>query len=218
MLLESYRLILSSIAITIYLRADAVMLGAIVGDESVGIYAVATKFSEIWYFIPCAIVASVSPSIVQAKEVSESLYQQRLQKLFNCVSGLAYAIAIPMSFIASPLIVTIFGEEYQAAGTVLSLHIWASIFVFVGVARGPWVITEGFTMSSLVTKSCGAILNVLLNLWLIPNYREMGAAIATVVSYGVSDYLLFMIWPSLRNTIGIIMTKSLTLSFLWLRK
>jgi len=218
MLRESLPLILAGVAVTIYLRADAVMLGAMIGDESVGIYSVAVRFSEIWYFIPGAIVSSVSPSIIQAKEVSETLYYQRMQKLFNFVSGLAYAIAIPMTFIASPLIIYVFGEEYQAAGPVLSLHIWASLFVFVGVSRGPWIITEGFTKSSFVTKSCGAILNVLLNLWLIPKYRELGAAIATVISYGFSDYVLFIIWPPFRKTIGMMMTKSLTLSFLWLRK
>ncbi len=218
MLQESWPLILSGVAVTIYLKADSIMLGAMIDDESVGIYSVAVRLSEIWYFIPTAIVSSVSPSIIQAKEVSETLYYQRLQKLFNFVSGLAYAIAIPMTFLASPLIDNIFGEQYQAAGPVLSLHIWASLFVFVGVARGPWTITQGFMKSSFVTKACGAILNVLLNLWLIPNYREMGAAIATVVSYGVSDYVLFIVWPPFRNNIGKIMTKSMTLSFLWLRK
>ena len=67
-----------------------------------------------------------------------------------------------------------------------------------------------------MTKSCGAILNVLLNLWLIPNYREMGAAIATLVSYGVSDYFLFLIYPPFRK-IGLLMTNALTLNVLFMR-
>lgn len=69
---ESWPLILSGLSIILYMKTDLVMLGSIVGEEAVGIYSSATKISEIWYFIPNIIIASVSPSIYAAKEKNKN--------------------------------------------------------------------------------------------------------------------------------------------------
>ncbi|HEY9652021.1 MAG TPA: polysaccharide biosynthesis C-terminal domain-containing protein, partial [Coleofasciculaceae cyanobacterium] len=52
--------------------------------------------------------------------------------------------------------------------------------------------------------------NILLNILLIPTYRETGAAIATVISYGLVDYVIFLIYPPFRK-LGKLMTNALLL-------
>ncbi|MDK3158259.1 flippase [Kamptonema cortianum] len=216
LLKDSWPLILSNLAIMVYLRVDQVMLGQLATDESVGIYSSATRLSEVWYFIAIAIVNSVTPSIVEAKNQGENAYYGKLQKLFNLMAGIAYAIAIPMTFLSTPLVVLVFGQEYARAGEVLSIHIWAALFTFFGWSKGVWIVTEGQTLFALVATSLGAVMNVGLNLWLIPQYREIGAAIATVISYGFTDYVMCFIYPPTRR-LAWIMTKALTLSFLFRR-
>ncbi|MDJ1184823.1 flippase [Roseofilum casamattae] len=216
LLKDSLPLMFSGIAVTIYLRVDMVMLGQIFGDETVGIYSVATRISELWYFIPTSIVSSVSPAIIESRSVSKILYEERLQKLFTIMTGLAYAIAIPMAFLATPIILLLYGEQYAASGSVLTIHIWASIFVFLGVAKGVWIVTEGLTRFALISTCCGAIVNIALNLFLIPQYGETGAAIATVISYGCADYLVYITYPRFRE-IGRLMTNALILKSLWQR-
>jgi PST family polysaccharide transporter len=76
------------------------------------------------------------------------------------------------------------------AGIILSIHIWASIFVFMGLVQSPWNIAEGLTKLYLKRTIVGAIINVVLNLLLIPIYSGIGAAIATVISYGFSSFVL----------------------------
>ena len=71
LLSASWPLILSSIAVWTYMRIDQVMLGTLNDDHALGIYAAAVRLSEIWYFIPVAIVNSVFPAIVRSKVVSE---------------------------------------------------------------------------------------------------------------------------------------------------
>ena len=71
--------------IMIYLKIDMVMVGGMVGNQSVGIYAAATRVSEIWYFIPVIIVSSMLPSIIETKKISEELYYLKLQKLFDFI-------------------------------------------------------------------------------------------------------------------------------------
>ena len=73
------------------------------------------------------------------------------------------------------------------AGPVLAIHIWASVFVFLGVAQAPWNITHNLLKQSLYHTIAGAVINVAMNLYLIPRYSAMGAAIATVVSYAISS-------------------------------
>ena len=82
-----------------------------------------------------------------------------------------------------------FGSEYAAAGSILAVHIWASIFVSMGVATSPWFIAEGLNHVSLGKTLLGAVLNVVLNLFLIPLYAGIGAAYATIISQAASTFL-----------------------------
>jgi PST family polysaccharide transporter len=82
------------------------------------------------------------------------------------------------------------------------------LFVFWGVAQGPWYITEGLVRLQLYRAASGAVANVLLNLVLIPRYQSMGAAIATVISYGVADVLWNAFNPKTR-VVFILQMKSL---------
>jgi PST family polysaccharide transporter len=61
--------------------------------------------------------------------------------------------------------------------------------VFLGVAQGPWNVSQNLLKLVFYRTLAGAIANVLLNLVLIPRYSAMGAAIATVISYGVAGVL-----------------------------
>lgn len=186
---ESWPLMLSGFAIVIYMKIDQLMLGSMLGDEAVGVYSAATRISEAWYFVPTAIVSSVFPALVATRQTDEGLYYHRLQRLFDWIARLAMVIAVPMTFLASPLVLALFGERYAAAGPMLAVHIWSAVFVFLGVAQGPWNLAEGYTRLTFHRTLIGAIVNVVLNLALIPAYAGMGASIATVVAYASAGVL-----------------------------
>ncbi len=188
LLKESWPLIFSSLAILIYMKIDLIMLGQMVGDKAVGIYSAATRISEVWYFIPMAIASSVCPSIYRAKEINEELYYQRIGQFLRLVVMMALVIALPMTFLSETIITTLFGNGYIEAGKILAIHIWASLFVFMGVATSPWFIAEGLNHLSMYRTIIGAISNILLNLFLIPTYEGFGAAIATVISYALASF------------------------------
>ena len=186
LLQDSWPLILSGLAIMIYMRIDQIMIGQMLGDKSVGIYSAAVRVSEIWYFIPISIVASVYPSIIDAKKTSESLYYQRLQKLYDIMVLLSLVVAIPMTFFSDWIINLLFGHAYSQSGSILAVHVWAGIFVFLGIASEKWLLIEGLQRYSLYRTLLGAIVNVTLNLLMIPKYGTIGAAYATVVSFAIA--------------------------------
>jgi O-antigen/teichoic acid export membrane protein len=188
LLKDSWPLILAALAVTVYMKIDQIMLGQMIGDQAVGIYSAATRISEVWYFIPMAIVASVFPAILDAKKRSELQYYARLQKLYDLMVVLSIAVAIPMTFLAAPIVTFLFGETYAEAGPVLAIHIWASVFVFLGVASGQWFLAENRQMLSLQRTALGAFVNIFLNLWLIPDYGAVGAAVATVAANAIAAY------------------------------
>lgn len=189
LLAESWPLLLSSIAIMVYLRIDQIMLGQLVGGTAVGIYSAAVKISEIWYVIPTAIAASVFPAILDAKNRSELEYYQRLQRLYNLMVWLSLGIALPMTFISNQLVILLFGESFSDSGTVLAIHAWTTVFVFLGTASGKAYLAEGRQILSLQRSLIGAIMNVALNYILIPRYGVIGAAWATVISFGVANLI-----------------------------
>ncbi|MCJ7546064.1 MAG: flippase [Deltaproteobacteria bacterium] len=189
LLSESCPAIISGLAIMIYMRIDQVMLAQMMGNREVGIYSAALRFSEIWYFIPMAIVGSVMPYLTHAKQESEEIYLRRNQQLFNNLARVAFAIAVPMTFLATFLVKSLYGQAYAGAGTILAIHIWAAVFVFIGVGMSPWFFNEGLLKYSLLQTVTGAIVNIGLNIFLIPRYGGAGAAIATVVSYGLAAWI-----------------------------
>ena len=95
-----------------------------------------------------------------------------------------------MTFASGLVARTLYGSQYEGVAPILSIHIWAALFVFLGVAQGPWNINEGLTKLALVRTVIGALSNVLLNLLLIPRYGPIGAAIATTVSYALAAVVL----------------------------
>jgi len=190
---DSWPLILSGLAIMIYMRIDQIMLGQMLGDESVGIYSAAVKISEVWYFIPMTVVASVFPSIIEAKKQNETLYYDRLQKLYDIMVLVALTVAILMTFLSDWVVTLLFGKAYLEASTVLSVHIWAGIFVFLGVASGKWFIIEGLQRYSFYRTLLGAIVNIVSNFFLISKYGIIGAAIATFFSQIIAAYIFDII-------------------------
>lgn len=189
LLKDSWPLILSSIVVSVYMRIDQVMIKELLDNEAVGQYAAAVRLSEVWYFIPMVIASSLFPSIVNAKKHSKELYFRRLQKLYDLMVWMAIAIAVPMTFLSDWIVEFLYGEQYNQAGSVLMLHIWAGVFVFIGVAFSQYLVAENLTKKSFYRTLMGAILNVFLNYLLIPKYGINGAAIATIFSQFIANYV-----------------------------
>jgi O-antigen/teichoic acid export membrane protein len=189
LLKDSWPLILSGMVIAIYMRIDQVMIKEMMNSEAVGQYAAAVRISEAWYFIPMVIASSLFPAIVNAKKQSEELYYARLQKLYDLMVWMAIAIALPMTFLSDWVVNLLYGSQYSQAGSVLMIHIWAGVFVFLGVAFSKYLTIENLTKKMFYRTFLGAILNIILNYFLIPKYGINGAAIATLLSQFVANYV-----------------------------
>ncbi|OBZ34630.1 flippase [Methanohalophilus sp. DAL1] len=189
LLKSSWPLIFSGIVVSLYMKIDQVMIKEMLDSQAVGIYASAVKLSEAWYFVPIIISSSLFPAIIESKKISEELYYERLQKLYDLLYFIALAIVIPTTLLSDWVIDILYGQAYFGAGAVLSIHIWAGLFVFLGVARSKWILTENLQKYSFLYSSIGAVSNIALNLYLIPIHGINGAAFATLISQFIAVIL-----------------------------
>jgi len=207
---QSWVLILSSFLALIYLKMDQIMLRWMVGTAEVGIYSVAVRFSEVWYFIPSAIAISIFPKLVEIRRKDKKRYERKLQQGFDILFALSLPIALVMTFVGTPVIRHLYGLEYERAGSILAIHIWAGVFIFMRALFSKWIIMENLLVFSVFSNGLGAVVNVILNLLLIKYYGGYGAAVATLVSYAAASYLMLFLapktWPIAR-----MMSKSILL-------
>ncbi|WP_316807676.1 flippase [Pedobacter agri] len=208
LLKQSSPLILSAVMVSIYMKIDVLMLKE-VGSKAVGIYGAAANLSEAWYFIPVAIVTSVFPALINARKTDLERYHKRLGNLYDLLVYICLPVGIFISFTANFIIHLLYSNEFEGAGMMLSIHIWSGIFVFLGSASSQYLIAEGYTKIAFYRTAAGAIVNILLNLWLIPKYAGVGASIATLIACFISTFFILLI-PKTRQQ-GIMMLKSLFL-------
>uniref|UniRef100_UPI00404A8925 MATE family efflux transporter n=1 Tax=Daejeonella sp. TaxID=2805397 RepID=UPI00404A8925 len=176
---------------------------------ALGVYSTVVNWSESWYFIPVAIVTSVFPAIMNARRDDPVRYQKRLRDLYDLMMVISLSIAVFMTF-ASPFIYKYFyAAEFADGAKILSIHIWAGVFVFLGSASGQYLIAEGYTKYSLYRTGAGAVINVVLGFFWIPLYGLQGAAFATLIAYFSATFFI-LVFPETRKQ-GITMLKSLFL-------
>jgi len=219
LLRDSWPLILAGIVTSIYMKIDQVMIKEMLSTEAVGQYAAAVKLSEAWYFIPVVVASSLFPAIVNANKQNEELYYSRLQKLYDLMTWTAITIAVAMTFLSGWVVDILYGSQYDQAGGVLMIHTWAGIFVFLGVVSGKWFLTENLQILAFWRTFYGMIINILLNIILIPEYGIQGAAVATLVGQSFSAYF-FDIFSKKTRAMFFAKTKALLLTrcFIWCLK
>ncbi|OAN14365.1 hypothetical protein A3783_00125 [Exiguobacterium undae] len=208
---STWPLMLSSLSAIIYLKADQIMLNSMSGSKEVGIYAAAVKLSEVWFFLPTIITSSVFPVLISSRE-NKSEFEKVLQKNYDFLFGLAFFAAILITLFADLIIKYTYGIEYQDSALVLKIHVWGAIFVFMKALLNRWFIIEEMLKFSAFTHVLGMVINIILNILLIPKYGAIGASIATVISYVFSIYLITFLFKKTRKE-GIKMTKSFFIFF-----
>ena len=190
---NSWPLMLASAAWFIYVKIDQVMIGVMLGNYEVGLYAAAVKLVEAWYFIPGIICASLFPAIINAKKTDPGIYRRRLKNLYILMIVTSVAIALPISLLAKPIIYILFGSGYLESVNVLRIYAWSSVGMFLNMAIYQYLISENFVKTIFWLNLIAMIVNVVLNLIFIPAFGLLGAAWATLISYCVVPIVLVVI-------------------------
>ncbi|GAB3944212.1 flippase [Spirosoma harenae] len=186
----SWPLMLSELFLFLYVRVDLLMIKQLSTTTELGNYSVTIRITDIWYFIPVAITTGMMPSIINMRLVDYKEYLNRYTYLLNTLVALSITIAVGCTLTADWIINLLYGAQYQGVGAVFSLNIWIGVFVFLAIGSDRWFILESMQRFVLYRTIAGALVNIILNLILIPLYGALGASIATLVSQTFASYVI----------------------------
>ena len=210
LIVQSWPELFAGFACLVFMRIDQIMLGNMLGDEAVGQYAVASRLAEAWYFIPSALVASSFPAIVRQRTHDRVLYLERIHQLLVALVAISYIVAVAVMILAPWVITTLFGQAYERSAAILVVLVWSGLFVSLGTASGSWIMAEAKPMLNLTRNVMGAVANIAFNLYLIPRYGPVGAAVGTLLSLSLTYLLSDFLNPQTRH-IGVLKLKALLL-------
>ena len=112
---------------------------------------------------------------------------------------LGYLIGILTTVFAGPVVSLLFGDEYRQASKILTLYIWAGVFVNIAMGKAAYLKAMNYTGIQFISTLTGAIINITLNIFLINRFGITGAVWATIISYSVEAYFILFVFPSTRK-------------------
>ena len=188
----SLLLMFSAVAGYLLMKVDQVMIKIYLNETAVGYYAAAVKMSEAWYFIPGILCASLFPAIINSKKTSNSSYRKRLNSLYLLLFSIAVLIGIFITVSASRIINLFYGEEFLSSISVLQIYVWAGVGMFLITGINKYLLVEDRLKELFIYNLIAVVINIALNICLIPRVGLLGAAWATLISYSIWPFLVFI--------------------------
>lgn len=172
------------IAINVYKYIDKIMLGSMVNVGDVGIFDAAEKLTNIPMGFITAIGTVMLPRISNLLSSNNVADVRRYNYLsLNLVMFLSLGMCFGLMGISDVFIPLFYGEAF--GGSIAVLYYLAPCMIFVSwanVIRTQYLLPHKKDVLFCVSVICGAILNVISNIILIPRFGAIGAAVSTLVA------------------------------------
>lgn len=173
-----------SVATTVYTNLDNVMLGFMKTNEDVGYYSAAVKIKNL----TVSVVTSASTVLLPRASyyVDHGLmkeFYQIVKKTMNCIILMAVPTAVYFMLFAREGILLLSGKAFM--GAVLPMQIIMPTLIFMGITNVlgiQMMIPLGMEKQVLYSEIAGAVVDLVINLCLIPKMASAGAAIGTLVA------------------------------------
>jgi len=166
----------------IYFRIDTLMLSIMKTPQDVGIYGLSYRILENLIFFPAMFVGFVVPVLSRYVFRKPKVFKKTFQRSLNAILLVAIPVMAGLA-VAAPMIVTFLaGTTFIESARVLQILTVAIGLIFLGSLYGQTVIVVKKQFWSMWIYLGGAVFNILANLYFIPRYSYVGAAITTALT------------------------------------
>lgn len=173
-------------------QADTILIGYFLTATDVGYYGVALVLSKFFWLIPSAIQTITYPATSEYWSNNNHLVlNTMIEKSMKYTAYILLPIGIGVGFFAKEIIILIFGAKFIYAVLPLQILIVGTVIAGIEKSIGSSLTSIGRIDVNLQLTALGAIVDLILNLLLIPRYGIVGAAIATITSYIIGALLTF---------------------------
>jgi O-antigen/teichoic acid export membrane protein len=166
-------------------RVDVLLVQGFLSNAEVGVYTVATSTGELLWYLPSAVGFVVFPRVAAAAQADIAAAESAALLRWTVLITAGGAIAL--AAVARPVIELLYGRPFSPAVDPLMI-------LLPGLVANCWYqVLSGYLMGRQVLWPVvaaalgGLVMNVALNIALIPAYGLEGAALASVVSYGLAS-------------------------------
>lgn len=195
----SYPFVFSSILATIYGQTDKVMLKNMMNNDAVAYYSVAVTLAGLMSIVTAAIIEGFRPEIITEKNRGNvELYKRRLKQAYCVTFWICILYGCFITIFSKYIILILYGEKYLPAQPALALIVWYTSFSYFGTINNIYMVAEGKVKWVQVTTLVGALTNVGLNFLLIPKWGIQGAALASLLTQFLANFVTPACIPSLR--------------------
>lgn len=199
MLGKSYHYILAGMMSVIYGQTDKLMLKHMLDEASVGVYSLATSLCGLWTFVLVAIIDSIYPTIIQLyADKAYAQFEKKNRQLYAIVIYVSAFVGLMILLFGDWAIALLYGQEYIGAAAPLKIVAWYTIFSYLGVARNAWIVCENKQKYLKYIYFGAAVLNILLNLLMIPVWGAVGAAAASLITQVFTSIAIPYMIPAMR--------------------
>lgn len=182
---SSLILFIPSIASQVYLLLDKIMIG-IFSSNTIenGYYEQSQKIITIcWTFLTTFSTVMAPRIALNVNKNNEEKVYEYLKKSFSIMWILSTSISFGLIAISSNFVPWFFGKEFTKVEILLNIFAWMMFPVALNSVIGnQYLITTKKDKVYTISIILGAVLNLILNLILIPKYYSVGAAIASVAA------------------------------------
>ena len=183
-LLPALHVFVLNLVISIYVQLNTVMLGFMADTTAVGLFTAASKLSHMVLGIVGALGTAMLPRLSNLITTGQKEEFNRLaQKSMQFVIAITLPMTVGIIMTSSYLIPLFCGDTYTPA--ILTLQVISPIILAIGISNimGIQILyPQGQENKVIISTALGAIANFFLNVWLIPQLAQDGAAIATVIA------------------------------------
>jgi O-antigen/teichoic acid export membrane protein len=170
------------------INIDTIIIGWFRSAGELGLYAAAQRPILLFYIVPSLISASIFPII--SKFAHEGDHDRTKRVIEQTIVG-ALAIGIPLIvggiLLGQPFMQFVFGSAYIYATLTFQLLLLTIVPVFAGMIIGNAIFAYDKQKIFLISVGSGAIVNVILDLILIPAYGIAGSAVATIIAQLIAN-------------------------------
>lgn len=194
---QSWPFGLAGVFYLIYFQSDIILLKYIAGDEAAGIYNVAFVVIATVYMLPGVVYQKfLLPKIHRWARHDRAKVSQvyRTGNLIMLILGFISMVILWLT--ANFVLPWIFGEGYEEAVFIVMVLALGVPLRFVSLSTGAFLMADGYIRKKAALMAIAATINVTLNIFLIPVYGAIGAAVATCLT----EVFLFISYAIYANT------------------
>ena len=171
---------------TFYLQINKILLLKWRGAEATGIYGAVDVIVMTFLIISNSLVLATFPIISKENGMSKEKTFPIYKSVFKVLITLGLPIALGGMLLNKEIISLIYGAKFSESKEVLKILIWLTPIIFLTNFTGSCLIAVEKQKQLAIICGFNTILNLALNLILIPYYGYVGAAIASLTTEGVN--------------------------------